>query len=272
MNATDEAALVAALLPAVLEAGRIELAYFESPVEVQRKADASPVTAADHEAEAVLLRALGAAAPGVPVVAEELAAAGKVPAIAEEFFLVDPLDGTREFINGFPEFTINIALVRGTTPVFGLVYAPASGQLFATLAAGRACEAAIGPADKTPFADIAWAPLAARTLAPGKLVALDSRSHPSPKTAAWLDRLGVAERRGVGSSLKFCLIARGAADVYPRFGTTSEWDTAAGHAILAAAGGRVVTAGGAELAYGKAAAGFKNPDFFAWGRGGPLAV
>jgi 3'(2'), 5'-bisphosphate nucleotidase len=188
-----------------------------------------------------------------------------VPKTDHTFFLVDPLDGTREFIHKRPEFTVNIGLVQGGRPVFGVVYAPASGLLFATIGAGVAAEA-IMPVemDEAGLASLAWTPIRAREPNGGALVALESFSHRSPETSDVLARYRISETRCAGSSLKFCLIARGDADLYPRIGPTCEWDTAAAHAVLAAAGGSVLTLDGAPLAYGKAPR-YLNPHFIAWG-------
>lgn len=263
----EKRALAEALLPAVVEAGRIEMAYFDGAVAIERKADASPVTAADRDAEAVLLAALARAAPGIPVVAEEEVAAGKIPAIADTFFLVDPLDGTREFIDRRPEFTINIGLVAGGRPTFGIVYAPASHRFYLGLGAGKAYQARLDPAHgPTSLAACDLQPIATRVPDPRALVVLDSRSHRSPQTEAFLARYDVASTTHIGSSLKFCLIAAGEGDFYPRLGPTCEWDTAAAHAVLAAAGGSVTTLDGAPLGYGKASAKFLNPHFVAWAR------
>ncbi|MEW5962445.1 MAG: 3'(2'),5'-bisphosphate nucleotidase CysQ [Pseudomonadota bacterium] len=264
----ERRALAEALLPAVVEAGRIEMAYFVGAVEIERKADASPVTAADRDAEAVLLAALAEAAPSVPVVAEEEVAAGQVPAIGDTFFLVDPLDGTREFIDRRPEFTINIGLVTGGQPVFGIVYAPASHRFYLGLGTGAAYQARLDPARGTAsLAACDLQPIATRVPDQRALVVMDSRSHRSPETEAFLARYDVASATHIGSSLKFCLIAAGEGDLYPRLGPTCEWDTAAAHAVLAAAGGSVTTLDGAPLVYGKAGARFLNPHFVAWGRG-----
>lgn len=267
MNADECRRLVEALLPAVLSAGRIEMRHFAAGVEVETKADTTPVTIADHEAEAVLLEGLKRAAPGVPVIAEEAVAAGKVPAIGDAFFLVDPLDGTRAFIKLSPEFTINIGLVERTRPVFGIIYAPALKLLFATLGPELAVEGSIAPeSEGVCLKDLALKPLKTRAPDPKGLVAFASRSHAAESTDAFLSRLPIAEKRKASSSLKFCLIARGEADLYARLGQTSEWDTAAGHAILAAAGGSVTTVEGAPLLYGKTDSGFANPQFVAWAR------
>jgi 3'(2'), 5'-bisphosphate nucleotidase len=242
--------------------------YFKAGVAVETKADATPVTVADHEAEEALLEGLARAAPGVPVIAEEAVAAGRVPAIRDAFFLVDPLDGTRAFIRRSPEFTINIGLVENGQPVFGIIYAPALQLLFATLGPDEAVEAGIAPdAEGVRLADCRLKRLKTREPDAKALVAFASRSHAAESTDAFLKRLPIAEKRKASSSLKFCLIARGEADLYARVGETNEWDTAAGHAILAAAGGCVTAIDGRPLLYGKREAGFANPYFVAWARG-----
>ena len=263
----DHAALAEALLPAVLAAGRLEMGYFAGEVAVESKADCSPVTAADREAEAILVKALHEAAPGVPVIAEEAAARGHTPAASDLFFLVDPLDGTREFVARRPEFTINIGLVAAGRPVFGIVYSPASSDFFVTLAPGRAASAVIAPDAKvSSLAGCALVPLATREPDAACLVAIESRSTRNAATERFIQGLGVRQTLTSGSSIKFCIIARGDADLYPRLGETSEWDTAAGQAILEAAGGAVCTLDGAPLTYGKAARAYINPHFVAWGR------
>ena len=268
MTSAECVALANALLPVVLAAARIQLGYFESGVAVQTKADTTPVTLADQESEAVILAGLAAIAPGIPVVAEEAMAAGTMPAIGERFFLVDPLDGTREFIAGRPEFTVNIALVERGVPVFGLVYAPAAGRLFVTLGPEQAIEALIAATSAVQrIDDLQPTTIRARQPDPAALVAVASRSHMTAATEAYLARFHIADRRQAGSSMKFCLIARGDADLYPRIGgKTCEWDIAAGHAVLAAAGGRVVQPDGSPMPYGRSAARFVNGDYVAWGR------
>jgi len=267
MKAEDCRQLVDDLLPAVLAAGRIEMRHFNAGVEVETKADTTPVTVADHEAEAVLTEGLHKVAPGIPVIAEEAVAAGRVPAIEKSFFLVDPLDGTRAFIKRSPEFTINIGLIEEHRPVFGIIYVPALEQLYATLGPGEAVEVSIAPdAQVKSLADCKATPLKGRDPDPKALIAFASRSHASETTEAFLKRLPIAEKRKASSSLKFCLIAKGEADLYARLGQTSEWDTAAGHAILAAAGGSVTTVDGAPLRYGKSDGRFANPHFIAWAR------
>ena len=267
MRLVEYRPLVEALLPSVLAAGRIEMAHFAAGVAVETKADTTPVTAADHQAEEVLIAGLHRVAPGVPVIAEEEVAAGRTPATGNAFFLVDPLDGTRAFINRSPEFTINIGLVEGREPVFGIIYAPALGLLFATLGPHESVEARLSPdADGVRLADVTLARLATRAPDPAGLIAFASRSHAAQSTDEFLQQLPIAEKRRASSSLKFCLIARGEADLYARLGQTSEWDTAAGQAILSAAGGNVTTLDGRPLLYGKKDAGYANPHFVAWAR------
>jgi 3'(2'), 5'-bisphosphate nucleotidase len=258
--------LANALLPVALAAGRIQMGYFRAGASVQTKADTTPVTVADQESEALILAALAAIAPDVPVIAEEAMAAGRMPEIGDTFFLVDPLDGTREFIAGRGEFTVNIALVQGTVPVFGLVYAPVTHDLFVTTGADHAVRASVSPdAKATALSDITSETLHVRRADPKAVVVMASRSHMTPETEAFLAKFTVAERRSAGSSLKFCLVAAGEADLYPRAGRTNEWDTAAGQAVLSAAGGKVTTFDGEILRYGKVADRFRNPDYVAWG-------
>jgi 3'(2'), 5'-bisphosphate nucleotidase len=272
-HALDHTALAEALLGAVLEAGRIELRHYAGDVVVETKADASPVTAADREAEVVLVAAIEAAAPGIPIIAEEAAAAGHLPDGGDVFFLVDPLDGTREFINRNGEFTVNIALVVAGVPVFGIVYAPVLGDLYATLGAARSAAARFDAQSRLTRLDQApWRDIHTRPGDPNHIVAVASRSHMSAEGEAWLARLPIASRRNAGSSLKFCLLANGEADVYPRHGPTMEWDTAAGDAVLRAAGGMVTTLDGEPLAYGKRQQGLRNPSFVAWGNRRPLIL
>ena len=262
--------LAAALLEVILAAGRIELGYYHTGVEVETKADDSPVTKADQEAEAVILAALARIAPEIPVVAEEAASAGQIPDVGTRFFLVDPLDGTREFIHQRDEFTVNIALIEAGVAVFGMVYAPALEMLYVTLAADQAAEAKIA-ADAADVANVTLEscglqPIHCRKMDMSGLTVVASRSHSNEETEAFLAKYEVRARTSAGSSLKFCVLARGDADLYPRLAPTMEWDTAAGHAVLAAAGGSVTTVDGGAFRYGKAAAGFLNPGFVAWGR------
>ncbi len=257
MNATP--ALLAAVEAVAEEAAALILAVYATDFAVGGKADASPVTLADERAEAHIVAALQRLAPGVPVVAEEAVARGEVPAVAGRFWLVDPLDGTREFVSRNGEFTVNIALVDGGVPVLGVVQVPVQRRRYAGLVgAGAWCSDASGRAG------IACRPLPAQ----GDVVIASSRSHGDEAALrAWVAAEGLAGRplqhRAAGSSLKFGLLARGEADLYPRLGRTMEWDTAAGHAVLRAAGGDVTTLDGRPLRYGKP--GFENPHFVARG-------
>jgi 3'(2'),5'-bisphosphate nucleotidase len=210
------------------------------------------VTAADLAAEAAILARLTAAFPAVPIVSEETAAShGLSP--PGRFFLVDPLDGTKEFVSRNGEFTVNIALIEMGEPVLGVVLAPAAGRLFWTSASGRAMEERDGRRRS----------LRARKPPAQGLTAAVSRSHLDRETVDFLGRFPIAGKISAGSSLKFCLIAAGEADIYPRFGRTNEWDTAAGDAVLRAAGGRTETPEGDVFRYGKA--GFRNGPYVAWG-------
>jgi 3'(2'), 5'-bisphosphate nucleotidase len=231
------------------------------------KIDASMVTDADLAAEALILPRLPQLLPDVPILSEEAAAAGHLPPEAETFFAVDPLDGTREFLTQNGEFTVNIALIRGGSPICGAVYAPALGQLW--IGAQRAEFIEISPGEPLNEAR-SRCPISVRPVPGAGLTAVASRSHLDPDTAGFLATLPIAESRSIGSSLKFCLLAQGLADVYPRFGPTMEWDTAAGHAVLNAAGGSVVTPDGPPLRYGKRAQQYRNSAFVAWGRRAPV--
>jgi 3'(2'), 5'-bisphosphate nucleotidase len=269
LRLSDHESLAEALLSPVLVAGATEMHHYKAGGAVETKADNSPVTAADREAEAILLEGLAKAAPGVPVVAEEAVSQGRIPALSETFFLVDPLDGTREFIHGRGEFTVNVALIENRRPVFGIVYAPALSELYVTLGPERAAFATVAPQrSAATLKGCGFKDIRVRHANPDALTAVASRSHLTPDTDAFLKRYSVAECRNAGSSLKFGLLARGEADIYPRLGTTMEWDTAAGHALLVAAGGSVTTLDGAPLEYGKS--GFRNPHFVAWAARTPI--
>lgn len=249
-----------------LAAGRAITAVEKNGFKVTEKADASPVTEADARAEEIILVRLRDIAPQIPVISEEAAAGAGLPDRApNRFFLVDPLDGTREFIAGNGEYTVNIALIENGRPVLGVVLAPATGRLFVGAGPDAAFETAAPALEDEAAERRRWQPIRPRVPAADTLTALASRSHRDSETETYLARIGVRERITIGSSLKFCWLARGEADLYPRFGPTMEWDTAAGQAVLEAAGGCVLGADGAPLGYGKAAAGFRNPPFFAWG-------
>jgi 3'(2'), 5'-bisphosphate nucleotidase len=257
--------MTAQLAALAVEAGTVIMKVYGGDFTVTQKADASPMTEADHLAEQVILAGLQRLAPNIPVIAEEEAAVGRVPEIGPLFFLVDPLDGTREFISRNGEFTVNIALIAKESPQLGVVYAPAKERLFYGYAPGAAFETAVKP-NLTPADWPQATPIAARRAARDGLVVVASRSHRDAKTDAYLKPLRVKEFKSAGSSLKFCLIAAGEADLYPRFGQTMEWDTAAGHAVLACAGGRVSCLDGTAFLYGKTMDGFANPAFVARGK------
>jgi 3'(2'), 5'-bisphosphate nucleotidase len=249
---------------AAIAAGREIMQVFHDGPTVQIKSDASPVTEADERAETIILAALSAAFPNIPVIAEEAAAAGNIPETANKsFILVDPLDGTKEFIRKSTDFTVNIALIEAGIPVLGIVYAPARGVAYIGDTSG-AMKIQIDPS----FMPISRHPIQVRGQK-ANLIALASRSHNSPETDAFLKQKGITDTKSVGSSLKFCLVAEGEADVYPRFGRTMEWDTAAGDAVLRAAGGITLGLDGQPLPYGKINqthdSDFANPSFIAWG-------
>ena len=255
----DDAAILLARV--ALAAGPAVMAEYAHGGPARAKGDGSPVTAADERAEATIRERLAEWAAPIPIVAEEATAAGAPMIVAERFVLVDPLDGTREFIARNGEFTVNVALIERGQPIAGAVYAPALARLWFAGARAFACAAPVG-ADLPP--PEAWRALKVRA-APPALTALASRSHCDAPTEAFLAGLPIADRRSAGSSLKFCVIAEGEGDVYPRFGPTMEWDTAAGDAVLRAAGGTTLAVEGGPLLYGKIAAGLRNGGFVAWG-------
>lgn len=260
--AISDETLLSGMIDLALAAGANALAVYARTIHVARKSDDSPVTEADQQGETIILEGLERLAPSIPTLAEEAAAAGHIPALGEEFFVVDPLDGTKEFVDRTGEFTVNIALVRNRRPAIGVVYAPALSKLYAGRVGAGAFSMLV---DKVGQPDQRL-PIAARRVGPAGLTAVASRSHATPETEAFLAALPVASYAAAGSSLKFCLIAEGLADVYPRMGRTMEWDTAAGQAVLEAAGGRVdVHPAGGPLSYGKIERGFDNPHFVAWG-------
>jgi 3'(2'), 5'-bisphosphate nucleotidase len=256
--------LAGGLLTLAVEAGRaIMAAYASGGAEIRCKSDSTPVTAADLAAEEIILAGLRTLAPQVPVLSEESAATRFSGPLGNRFFLVDPLDGTREFLARNGEFTVNIALIENALPVCGVVFAPALPRLFWAETSKGAFEASLTA--EGAVADAVRQRLRAPSLPTARLRAIASRTHRDALTDEWLKSHDIAELVCAGSSLKFCLIAAGEADVYPRFGRTMEWDTAAGHAILAAAGGKVLTGDSTPLTYGKAASGFANPAFIASG-------
>ena len=240
-------------LQAAIAAARVISDVYSRPITAVTKSDGSPVTEADAAAEAVILDYLRST--GIPVLGEESVAAGIIPVLGERYFVVDPLDGTKEFIKRNGEFTVNIALVEHGVPVMGVVLAPVSGETFVGDASGAyACDTSSGVAAGKRVISVA-------TAAPMRVVA--SRSHGHEALAKMCETFAVESDVSVGSSLKFCLLARGDAQLYPRFTPTCEWDTAAGQAVLEAAGGAVVTLDGERMRYGKHDIGFLNPYFVA---------
>jgi 3'(2'), 5'-bisphosphate nucleotidase len=242
---TDDLAIAAR------EAGEAILEIVRRGFDVETKSDASPVTAADRAAELIILAALARAAPGVPVIAEEEVAAGRIPDHDQTYFLVDPLDGTKEFIRGGDDYTVNIGLIDRGSPKLGVVFAPATGRLYGGCLGEGAWLEESGRR----------APIATR-LRNDVTTAVASKSHLNQATVDYLEAaVGSCGYISIGSSLKFCILAEGKADIYPRAAPTSEWDTAAGHAVLLAAGGLVDGPDGESLRYGKKA--FLNRAFVA---------
>lgn len=260
MFPTDDADL-AALARLAIRAGGEILAVAATGIEVATKQDASPVTLADQRAEAVILEGLAAIFPKVAIVAEEEAAAGRLPSdLGRCFLLVDPLDGTREFISGNGEYTVNVALVEDGRPNLGVVHSPALKEIHVGRVGVGAAKGVIAD-DGT----IAWTSICTREGDIDAPAVLASRSHAGAETEALLARLPGASRIAAGSSLKFCRVAEGAADIYPRLGRTMQWDIAAGEAVLVAAGGRVVGLDGCPLVYGAGDGAFANAHFIAAG-------
>ncbi len=262
----NDDAILTVLQEAALEAGRVIMKHYANGCAVQSKKDSSPVTEADRDAEAIILAALASVVPDIPVVAEEEVAAGRLPSkLGRQFLLVDPLDGTREFLLRNGDFTVNIGLIEDGAPVLGIVYAPVRNRLFIGTSNGAE--------EITTTKDHAIGTrrgIAVRVHG-SEQVAVCSRSHKNPETEKFLNDNRISSCVSIGSSLKFCLIASGEADIYPRFGPTMEWDTAAGDAVLRAAGGLTTTFEGTPLSYGQRAnegvAGFANPNFVAFGGG-----
>jgi 3'(2'), 5'-bisphosphate nucleotidase len=254
----DYPGIVATIRRLAIEAGGAIMEVYRSPdFEVRAKSDASPVTEADERADALISAGLAAAFLRIPVVTEEQADTHGIA--SEVFFLVDPLDGTKEFVQRRGDFTVNVALIERGVPTRGVVYAPAKGRLFYTDASGVAREEA---APHRPEAAGESAPLSVSSPDPAALVVVASKSHRDQATDDYIKRYNVSDFRSAGSSLKFCLVAAGEADLYPRLGRTMEWDTAAGQAVLMGAGGKVVRFDDhTPLGYGKA--GFENPFFIA---------
>ncbi len=250
--------LLQSLIDLSIRAGAEIMAIYATDFSAKEKGDLTPVTEADEAAERIILTGLSRIDGAVPVISEEAASAGRIPEVSHRFFLVDPLDGTKEFISKNGEFTVNIALVEDGVPVAGVVYAPALNRIFW---GAKGIGAAHGKVegDMVP----AWHALHVRALPADGATVVASRSHRDQATEDFLKKVKVKSLCSAGSSLKFCLIAAAEADLYPRFGRTMEWDTAAGHAVLLAAGGKVVTVEGPALVYGKRTRGYDNPGFIA---------
>ena len=242
----------------------MEIYNAASGIETDTKSDDSPVTLADQKAEDIILAVLKEVAQNVPVLAEESVAAGNIPDVGDEFFLVDPLDGTKEFIKKGTDFTVNIALIQNGRPVMGVVYAPARSHIWVAEGPATAWEAEVAPGGDVPAA-ADRKPMKIRPLPEAGVTAVASKSHRTPETDEFLGKFKVAELVSMGSSLKFCMIAAGDADLYPRLGRTMEWDTGAAHAVISAAGGRVLTLEGIDLTYGKKERGYDNPHFVVYG-------
>lgn len=253
-----------ALIEAAIAGGHAAMSVYRSDFQVSDKDDKSPVTEADHRAETVILERLAALEPDLPVVAEEQAAAGLAPSsVGRRFALVDPVDGTKDFIKKTGEWTVNIAIIEDGLPVAGVVYAPAIQRLFHGEYGLGAAHRVVNCEESREGPD---EPIEARIAPKEALIAVASKSHRTPETDDYLAMLPVSGLKSMGSSLKLCLLAAGEADVYPRLGRTMEWDIAAGHGVLRAAGGSIELMDGAPFTYGKP--GFENPHFVAWGRRG----
>jgi 3'(2'), 5'-bisphosphate nucleotidase len=252
--------LLAALTAAVARAAAATLGAVPTDLNVRTKADRSPVTDADERSQAILLEAVTQLMPGVAVVSEEMA--NRPTRLGEVFVLIDPLDGTKEYVAGSSEYTVNLGIVRDRAPLAGIVAVPAGAAIYRGIVGRGAQRLAM-----TPEGAIApdARPIAVRPPPQGALIAAVSRSHLDAATVALLDRLGVVNRAPCGSALKFCRVAEGAADIYPRLATTCEWDVAAGHALVAAAGGAVTLPDGKALRYGNTDGDFRIAAFIAWG-------
>ena len=258
LNSSMVASRLMELAPDLMtRSATIALKHYGNLGEVITKDDNSPLTMADLEVNALLCDVLEKEFPSIPVVTEERAESHDLDAGSGMFFLVDPIDGTKEFINKRDEFTVNIALIEDGRPVAGIVCAPALGTCYSGLVGEGAWLSGLGGEESKPIAVAVPDNSALRVVA--------SRSHLTEETKTFIDANPVAECKNAGSSLKFCLLAKGEADLYPRFGPTMEWDTAAGHAILSAVGGKVEEISGEPLHYGKAD--YRNPFFIAYTAG-----
>lgn len=258
--AADAGRLLPELTALVARASALIVKLSAGGITHRLKDDRSPVTAADEASEVMILQGLARVLPGVPVVSEESAGRSPPGRLGRSFAVVDPLDGTKEFLAGSDEFTVNLAIITDGVPIAGIIAAPKRGLLWRGIighGAERLRLTADGAAEPQPIRTRRWPAQGA--------VAVMSRSHLDPATQAFIARLGALTPQPSGSALKFCLIAEGTADVYPRLATTCEWDVAAGHALVTAAGGLVTDPPGAALPFGRAAENFRVPAFIAWG-------
>lgn len=253
------AALMEPLTDLVIRAGAAILAVNRAAMRIEGKLDGSPVTEADLAADRIIAEGLAQLAPQVPAVSEERANLAKPPYVGS-FFLIDPLDGTKEFVAGRDEYTVNVALVTNGAPVLGIIGAPALGLVWRGMVGRGAERVTVG--EKSVAEPIHTRRLPARG---EPWIAAVSRSHGDRRTEAFIAARPGAIRKTLGSSVKFGRVAEGQADIYPRLAPTSEWDIAAGHAILTAAGGKITDANGAALQFGKGGNGFIVPEFIAWG-------
>jgi len=260
ISSAEAAELLDELTAIVARASSLIRAISPAGVPHRLKPDQSPVTAADVASEVAILQGLARLLPDVPVVSEEMASRTAAPALDGSFVVVDPLDGSREFLAGSDEFTVNLAIVTRGTPIAGIVANPNRGKVWRGIVGGKAERLRL----LEDGADQAQRIHTRRWPDEGAIVSL-SRSHLDPLTDAFVSRLGPVTRSPSGSAIKFCQIAEGAADVYPRLATTCEWDVAAGHALLVAAGGIVTDPQGAHLIFGRAEQNFRVPAFIAWG-------
>jgi 3'(2'), 5'-bisphosphate nucleotidase len=261
--AATDSGLIAALTSVVSQACAAILQARAGTLAPRAKADQSPVTDADEASEAVILAGVGRLLPGVPIVSEEAACRAFPEHLPDSFVLVDPLDGTRELIAGRDEFSVNVALVTGGRPCLGIVAAPASGLFWRGDARGADRLRLAPGAPESAARD--RCPIRTRPLPDTGMVATVSRSHLDAQTQAFLARLRPARQIAAGSAVKFCRVAEGSADIYPRLAPVCEWDLAAGHAVLAAAGGEVTCPDGRPLQYGRVAQRLLVPGFIAWG-------
>lgn len=256
--------MIKTFINAALAAGADIMEIYATDFNVEDKEDGSPVTLADQRAEAIIVKILGQECPQLPVVGEESVAAGRIPQIGSRFAIVDPIDGTKEFIKRNGEFTVNIGLVEDGEVVAGVVFAPALGDLYWGTLEDGAFKARVENGHLTDER-----PIRCRAAGEGSLTVVASRSHRTERTEAFLEKLPDVSVISAGSSLKFCRVAEGEADLYPRFGRTMEWDTAAGQAVLRAAGGQTLVEGGSPLRYNKQGTTpeerFENPFFLAVG-------